>query len=118
MTKLDLSKFITTMKNIRDGFILNYNIAPSKFAFFIDLLFKLGNLQSRPNDVIRKIFLPLVDNEECFEMMIDNRFVIAKIFISANNDEQAFLQAIEAKAINTDHKNLIEFAELLKKNRD
>ncbi|RZK59645.1 MAG: hypothetical protein EOO91_04550 [Pedobacter sp.] len=97
-TRLDASKFKSTLKDIRDGFILSYNISTPQFLYFFEMLIKYGALEERAEDVIRRILTPVMNDEESLNILVSNIELIASLVKMVGNEGKDFVELFVEKA--------------------
>lgn len=73
ISKLD-SRIESAVIDIKNSFCKgDQSINPTKFCFF-ELYFRLyGNLIETPDDVVNKIILPVIDDEDCRNLILQHR---------------------------------------------
>lgn len=113
INKLDRRKTKETITHIRNQICNNvpgYNVNANKFIFLHDWLKKQGDLNLRSGDVTQYILNPIVNNDNCLKVLIDNDDFYAKIINSAGEQANTFLNNITNKLQNSENANLISFA--------
>ena len=110
--KLDKRKIIETIVQIRNQICNNvqdYAMSKNKFLFLHSLFEEYGNLLSRAEDVTQYILIPIANDDECLNKIIDHSELYIKIISNANNQAYYFNKIIESKIKNSSDTNLISF---------
>ena len=101
----------STIKNIRDSFILNTEITIKQFDFFEMILRKEGDLNTRSGDVVRRIFTPVAKEDACLNMMVNNAEYYALLIYQAGDDGIDFIELLRKRIEREeDNKDLKEFS--------
>ena len=99
-----------TAKDIRDLFIDTVTIDPDRFIQFSDLLLNHADLKNRSGDVVRRILTPVVDDQECMAVMVENKQYFVPLVKDAGDDASDFKDKLRVKATELDcDEKVIEF---------
>ncbi len=109
--KTNKNSLKSTLKDIRDIFIINVDISPELFVFFFDMLLDHGKLAKRADDVTRRILTPVIDDKDCLALILEDGKRIAEIINKSGDDSVDFKDKIRQKTELSDDKVLLDFAE-------
>ncbi len=108
--KLDKRKTGSTIIEIRNKFCNSEStINKDKFLYLESWLFKQGELQNRATEVVHRIIYPIIDDEDCLNLIVNNFEFYAEI-INAASDIDATKEIIQEKVNSSEDSKLIEFA--------
>ena len=111
--KLDRRKTKETITNIRNQIcnnIAGYGIDTNKFLFFHEWFEKQGDLSSRSGDVCQYVLSPVVNNDNCLQVIVENADFYATIINSADEQADTFKNSIKTKLSKDADEVLIAFA--------
>lgn len=112
INKLDKHKTGNTIEKIRDSFCNSQNtINAQKFQHLESWLRQQGKLNNRAGEVIHRIIDPIINDENCLKLLVDNSDFYAKIINDAGDDASATKQEIQKKINASEDAQLIFFAE-------
>lgn len=112
INKLDKRKTGSTIEKIRDSFCNSQSdITPQKFLYLESWLRQQGKLNNRAGEVIHRIIDPIINDENCLRLLVDNSDFYAKIINTAGDDASATKQIIRQKVNTSEDAKLIAFAE-------
>lgn len=109
--KINKNSLKSTLKDIRDIFIINVDISPELFVFFFDKLLDHAKLTQRAGDVTRRILTPVIDNNDCLALILKGEERIAEIINKSGDDAVDFKDKIRQKTELSEDKVLLDFAE-------
>lgn len=110
---LDRSKTKNAILDIRNSFCnSNSTMSTEKFLCLESWLRKQGELKERATEVIYKIISPIIDNEECLNLIIANPSFYAEL-INGASDVDEIKEKIQEKVNSSGESKLIEFAKLI-----
>ena len=89
------SKLKATAKDIRDLFISTVEITPERFVEFSEMLLDHGSLEERSADVARRILAPVVHDEACLDIILENVDKFVVIINSAGDDASNLKDSVE-----------------------
>lgn len=105
------NKLKATAKNIRDMFIADTAIDADKFLVLAELLVKHGSLKAQSADVTRKILAPVVSNDKCLTLILENSDFFTEVVNQARDDADDLKDVIRQKISATEVDDaLAEFA--------
>lgn len=111
--KVNKNSLKSTLKDIRDIFIINVDISPELFVFFFDKLLDHGQLTKRADDVTRRILTPVIDDKDCLALILEDGKRIAEIIKKSGDDSVDFKDKIRQKTELSEDKVLLDFAEII-----
>ena len=109
--KINKNSLKSTLKDIRDIFIINVDISPELFVFFFHKLLDYGQLTKRADDVTRRILTPVIDDKDCLDLILKDGERIAEIIKKSGDDSVDLKDKIRQKTELSEDKALLEFAE-------
>ena len=119
INKLDKRKTANTIEKIRDSFCNSQSdITPQKFQYLEIWLRQQGKLNNRAGEVIHRIIDPIINDENCLRLLVDNSDFYAKIINTAGDDASATKQIIQQKVNASKDAKLIAFAEKIGINKE
>jgi KAP family P-loop domain protein len=119
INKLDKRKTGSTIEKIRDSFCNSQSdITPQKFQYLEIWLRQQGKLNNRAGEVIHRIIDPIINDENCLKLLVDNSDFYAKIINAAGDDASATKQTIQQKVNTSEDAKLIAFAEKIGVNKE
>ena len=119
INKLDKRKTASTIEEIRDSFCNSQSdITPQKFQYLEIWLRQQGKLNNRAGEVIHRIIDPIINDENCLRLLVDNSDFYAKIINTAGDDASATKQIIRQKVNTSEDAKLIAFAEKIGINKE
>lgn len=119
INKLDKRKTANTIEEIRDSFCNSQSdITPQKFLYLESWLRQQGKLNNRAGEVIHRIIDPIINDENCLRLLVDNSDFYAKIINTAGDDASATKQIIQQKVNMSEDAKLIAFAEKIGINKE
>lgn len=119
INKLDKRKTGSTIEKIRDSFCNSQiDITPQKFLYLESWLRQQGKLNNRAGEVIHRIIDPIINDENCLRLLVDNSDFYAKIINTAGDDASATKQIIQQKVNASKDAKLIAFAEKIGINKE
>lgn len=87
VSKLDMSKMKTTIKNIRNDFCNGKKTINSTiFKFFEELFRENGDLSDRAGDVVDKIVRPVISDAACRLMILQNSQFYISLIANAGDE--------------------------------
>jgi len=112
INKLDKHKTGNTIEKIRDSFCNSQStINAQKFQHLESWLRQQGKLNNRAGEVIHRIIDPIINDENCLKLLVDNSDFYAKIINAAGDDASVTKQIIQQKVNASEDAKLIAFAE-------
>ena len=112
INKLDKRKTGNTIEKIRDSFCNSQsNMTPQKFQYLENLLRQQGKLINRASEVIHRIIDPIISDENCLRLLVDNADFYTQIINAAGDDASVTKQIIQQKVNTSEDAKLIAFAE-------
>ena len=112
INKLDKRKTGNTIEKIRDSFCNSQsNMTPQKFQYLENLLRQQGKLINRASEVIHRIIDPIISDENCLRLLVDNADFYTQIINAAADDASVTKQIIQQKVNTSEDAKLIAFAE-------
>ena len=112
INKLDKRKTGNTIEKIRDSFCNSQsNMTPQKFQYLENLLRQQGKLINRASEVIHRIIDPIINDENCLRLLVDNADFYTQIINAAADDASVTKQIIQQKVNTSEDAKLIAFAE-------
>ena len=112
INKLDKHKTGNTIEKIRDSFCNSQStINAQKFQHLESWLRQQGKLNNRAGEVIHRIIDPIINDENCLKLLVDNSDSYAKIINAAGDDASVTKQIIQQKVNASEDAKLIAFAE-------
>ncbi len=116
ISKLD-SRIESAVIDIKNSFCKgDQSINPTKFYFFESYFRLYGNLIETPDDVVNKIILPLIDDEDCRNLILQHRDY-NKDLISAARDSSNEIKKRFREMITPDSSSeLVDFVETIDPN--
>lgn len=119
INKLDKRKTGSTIEKIRDSFCNSQSdITPQKFLYLESWLRQQGKLNNRAGEVIHRIIDPIINDENCLRLLVDNSDFYAKIINTAGDDASATKQIIQQKVNTSEDAKIIAFAEKIGINKE
>lgn len=119
INKLDKRKTASTIEEIRDSFCNSQSdITPQKFLYLESWLRQQGKLNNRAGEVIHRIIDPIINDENCLRLLVDNSDFYAKIINTAGDDASTTKQIIQQKVNTSEDAKLITFAEKIGINKE
>ncbi len=119
INKLDKRKTASTIEKIRDSFCNSQSgMTPQKFQYLESWLRQQGKLNNRAGEVIHRIIDPIINDENCLRLLVDNSDFYAKIINTAGDDASATKQIIQQKVNTSEDAKLITFAEKIGINKE
>lgn len=119
INKLDKHKTGSTIEKIRDSFCNSQSdITPQKFLYLESWLRQQGKLNNRASEVIHLIIDPIINDENCLRLLVDNSDFYAKIINTAGDDASATKQIIQQKVNTSEDAKLLAFAEKIGINKE
>ena len=119
INKLDKHKTGSTIEKIRDSFCNSQSdITPQKFLYLESWLRQQGKLNNRASEVIHRIIDPIINDENCLRLLVDNSDFYAKIINTAGDDASATKQIIQQKVNTSEDAKLLAFAEKIGINKE
>lgn len=119
INKLDKRKTANTIEEIRDSFCNSQSdITPQKFLYLESCLRQQGKLNNRAGEVIHRIIDPIINDENCLRLLVDNSDFYSKIINTAGDDASATKQIIQQKVNMSEDAKLIAFAEKIGINKE
>ncbi len=108
---LDNSNIYSTISDVRND-ICNgkMNITVERFKFFEKWFRTQGRLEDRASDAVDKILKPIINNEECQALLIENQDYYISLINSAGDASNDFKQALKNIVNVKDNPNLKQFA--------
>ena len=91
---------------------------PQKFLYLESWLRQQGKLNNRAGEVIHRIIDPIINDENCLRLLVDNSDFYAKIINTAGDDASATKQIIQQKVNASKDAKLIAFAEKIGINKE
>lgn len=111
INKLDRHKLGNTIEIIRNSFCNSkYFITSSKFQYLEELLREHGNLNNRASEVIHHIIDPIINDESCLNIIIQNTNFYVKLINDAGDEIDVTREKIQQMVNKSDNDKLIEFA--------
>lgn len=112
--KIDTRTICSTIINIRDKFCIDkFIINPEKFLFFEHWFRLFGDLNCKSNDVCNKILKPVINNDECINIILENQsFYIDLIRKAGDHADDLKLKLLEVSKQSTNER-LTDFVEEL-----
>ena len=120
IAKLDKSKTGAAIEEIRNMFCNSQSsITTQKFQYLENWLREQGNLKSRPSEVIHHIIDPIINDNTCLMLIVDNSSFYAELFRIASDGVSATKQKIEI-IINEDNvdEKIVKFSKLIGINKE
>lgn len=112
INKLDKRKTASTIEKIRDSFCNSQSsMTPQKFQYLESWLRQQGKLNNRAGEVIHRIIDPIINDENCLRLLVDNSDFYVKIINAAGDDASVTKQIIQQKVNASEDAKLIAFAE-------
>jgi len=112
INKLDKHKTGNTIEKIRDSFCNSQSsMTPQKFQYLESWLRQQGKLINRASEVIHRIIDPIISDENCLRLLVDNSDFYVKIINAAGDDASVTKQIIQQKVNASEDAKLIAFAE-------
>lgn len=115
--KLDRRKTKETITNIKNSICNNqneYKIDKNKFLFLHEWLEKQGDLsEHRPGDVCQYILTPIIDDEDCLNIILGNDNLYVSIIKKADTQAETLKNKIKEKLNNKSDENLTSFAKAI-----
>ena len=111
--KIEKRKTIETITNIRNHFCNNepdYKIDVNKFKYFHNWFEKQGELKTRSGDVCQYILSPVIHDDECINILLQNEGLYIEIIKLAQEQADTTKEIIKTKIQNSQDENLITFA--------
>jgi hypothetical protein len=109
--KLDRKETGAHIKDIRDSFCNSqYKITPQLFIYFEIWFERQGDLLSRSADVVHKIIEPVINNDDCLNIIISKTDYFAKIINNAGDDATGIRKQIKEKLLTSEDDELVKFA--------
>lgn len=119
INKLDKHKTGSTIEKIRDSFCNSQSdITPQKFLYLESWLRQQGKLNNRAGEVIHRIIDPIINDENCLRLLVDNSDFYAKIINTAGDDASATKQTIQQKVNTSEDAKLLAFAKKIGINKE
>jgi hypothetical protein len=119
INKLDKRKTGSTIEKIRDSFCNSQSdITPQKFQYLEIWLRQQGKLNNRAGEVIHRIIDPIINDENCLRLLVDNSDFYAKIIKTAGDDASTTKQIIQQKVNTSEDAKLIAFAKKIGINKE
>ena len=119
INKLDKRKTGSTIEKIRDSFCNSQSdITPQKFQYLESWLRQQGKLNNRAGEVIHRIIDPIINDENCLRLLVDNSDFYAKIINTAGDDASATKQIIQQKINTSEDAKLLAFAKKIGINKE
>lgn len=119
INKLDKRKTASAIKKIRDSFCNSQSgMTSQKFQYLESWLRQQGKLNNRAGEVIHRIIAPIINDENCLRLLVDNSDFYAKIINTAGDDASATKQIIQQKVNTSEDAKLIAFAEKIGINKE
>lgn len=119
INKLDKRKTGSTIEKIRDSFCNSQSdITPQKFLYLESWLRQQGKLNNRAGEVIHRIIDPIINDENCLRLLVDNSDFYAKIINTAGDDASATKQTIQQKVNTSEDAKLLAFAKKIGINKE
>lgn len=108
---LDNSKTYSIISDVRND-ICNgkMNITVERFKFFEKWFRTQGRLEDRAGDAVDKILKPIINNEECSALLIENHEYYISLINSAGDASNDFRQELKNIVKEKDNSNLKQFA--------
>jgi uridine kinase len=97
LDKSDKSQLKRTLKDIRDLFINKVDITTDQFIFFEKVLRSEAELNSRSEDITRRILLRVCEDEESFEHINANKTFYIDLILLSNAIGFDFIEAVRLK---------------------
>lgn len=119
INKLDRHKTGDTIEKIRDSFCNSQSsMTPQKFQYLESWLRQQGKLNNRAGEVILRIIDPIINDENCLKLLVDNSDFYAKIINTAGDDASATKQTIQQKVNTSEDAKLLAFAKKIGINKE
>lgn len=119
INKLDKRKTGSTIEKIRDSFCNSQSdITPQNFLYLESWLRQQGKLNNRAGEVIHRIIDPIINDENCLRLLVDNSDFYAKIINTAGDDASATKQIIQQKINTSEDAKLLAFAKKIGINKE
>ena len=119
INKLDKRKTASTIEKIRDSFCNSQSsMTPQKFQYLESWLRQQGKLNNRAGEVIHRIIDPIINDENCLRLLVDNSDFYAKIINTAGDDASATKQIIQQKVNTSEDAKLLAFAKKIGINKE
>ena len=112
INKLDKRQTGSTIEEIRNSFCNSQSsMTPQKFQYLESWLRQQGKLINRASEVIHRIIDPIISDENCLRLLVDNSDFYVKIINAAGDDASVTKQIIQQKVNASEDAKLIAFAE-------
>mgnify|MGYP000930565832 CR=1 FL=1 len=119
INKLDKHKTASTIEEIRDSFCNSQSsMTPKKFQYLESWLRQQGKLNNRAGEVIHRIIDPIINDENCLRLLVDNSDFYAKIINTAGDDASTTKQIIQQKVNTSEDAKLLAFAKKIGINKE
>jgi hypothetical protein len=107
--KLNKKETAAQIKDIRDMFCNSqYKISPQLFIYLIPWFEHQGDLLSRSADVVHKIIEPVINDDNCLEIILSKIDYFSKIINDAGDDSTGIRKKIKEKMETSKDERLIK----------
>ncbi|WP_430966723.1 P-loop NTPase fold protein [Spongiimicrobium sp. 2-473A-2-J] len=98
MNELDARKLKTTYTSVRDIIINDRGeINENDILFFGKGLLLHGNLDKRSDATTRKIIIPMIESDGCFELFLENKTKLLKIINQASEHKETAINELQIR---------------------
>ena len=116
ISKLD-SRIESAVIDIKNSFCKgDQSINPTKFYFFESYFRLYGNLIETPDDVVNKIILPVIDDEDCRNLILQHRDFYIDLISAARDSSNEIKKRFREMITPDSSSELVDFLETIDPN--
>lgn len=116
ISKLD-SRIESAVIDIKNSFCKgDQSINPTKFYFFESYFRLYGNLIETPDDVVNKIILPVIDDEDCRNLILQHRDFYIDLISAARDSSNEIKKRFREMITPDSSSELVDFVETIDPN--
>ena len=116
ISKLD-SRIESAVIDIKNSFCKgDQSINPTKFQFFESYFRLYGNLIETPDDVVNKIILPVIDDEDCRNLILQHRDFYIDLISAARDSSNEIKKRFREMITPDSSSELVDFVETIDPN--
>lgn len=116
ISRLD-SRIIPSIISIKNRFCNGVQaINPTKFCFFESYFRLYGNLIETPDDVVNKIILPVIDDEDCRNLILQHRDFYIDLINAARDSSNEIKKRFREMITPDSSSELVDFVETIDPN--
>lgn len=116
ISKLD-SRIESAVIDIKNSFCKgDQSINPTKFQFFESYFRLYGNLIETPDDVVNKIILPVIDDEDCRSLILQHRDFYIDLISAARDSSNEIKKRFREMITPDSSSELVDFVETIDPN--